>query len=83
MRDICFPILTKFVVFRQIFVEVPVSNFMKIRPVGAALIHVKKRTDRRKNMGNIVLSVTLRAHPKMNIKAENMGWNTFHYFYAT
>jgi hypothetical protein len=30
---------------RQVFEEVPISNFMKICPVGAEMFHVERRTD--------------------------------------
>jgi len=32
--------------FRQIFEKYSISNFMKIRPVGAKLFHADRRTDR-------------------------------------
>jgi hypothetical protein len=44
-RNFC-PTLTGFVFSQQIFIKVPISNFTKILPVGAELIHADRRTDR-------------------------------------
>jgi hypothetical protein len=41
------PIVTKSDVSRQIFVQVAIKNFMKICPVGTALIHAYRKTDGR------------------------------------
>ena len=44
----------KLEIFRQLFKNTQVSNFMKIRPVGAELFHADGRTDMMK------LTVTIR-----------------------
>jgi hypothetical protein len=41
-----YPILITLGFFRQIFKNLQMSNFMKIRPVGARLFHAYRRTDR-------------------------------------
>ena len=39
----------------QIF-ETEITNFMKIRPVGAELIHADRRTYRRKDMTKLIVA---------------------------
>jgi hypothetical protein len=61
--------LKKLDFFRHIFKNAQISNFMKIRSLGAELFHVDRRTDGRKDMTKLIVAFCNFANaPKMRYK---------------
>jgi hypothetical protein len=52
----CCRILTELEFSRQIFEKAKISNFIKIRPVGAELFHADRQTDRQTGMTKLIVT---------------------------
>jgi hypothetical protein len=68
--DFLCPILTEFGVSQQIFIKPSVSFFVKIRPVGAALIRADRQTDRSDKLEKVSSG---RQPPHTNYKIQRFG----------
>jgi hypothetical protein len=62
-------ILKKLEFSRQIFKNTQISNFVKIHPVGAQLLHVERRTDGRTDTSKLILNFHIFSNPS-NIKEQ-------------